>query len=289
MKLYLTCSLLFAVLGLSLNSSAESIKMGKNEYRLPDKLLAEALRRGGRYDLSFSFQDLEYVELSTILAQVENRDIDIFKTLTTQEYEQRFRPIRIPLYRGLLGMRIGIVKRENENLFKNVGSLGDMKHFSAGSGRFWADTDILESNGIPVTKELKYTNMFRMLEAERFDFFPRGVHEPWSEVVREASLNLTVEKSLMLYYKVPFYYFVHKNNKVLADHITEQFESMIADGTFVRFFYENEEIKAALEKSNIASRKVLRLDNPTLPEKTPVDRAELWFSPEEQYLTQNDL
>ena len=41
------------------------------------------------------------------------------------------------------------------------------------------------------------------------------------------------------------------------------------------------EVKDVIEKANMKNRKVFYIDNPTLSEETPLDRAELWFDPKD--------
>lgn len=95
-------------------------------------------------------------------------------------------------------MRLAIINGSNPSLFEGVHNLSDLQQFRAGQGKFWADSDILEKNGIPLVRELKYPNLFRMLEADRFDYFPRGIHEPWNEVAKWSELGLVVDEHIML-------------------------------------------------------------------------------------------
>ncbi|WAJ71764.1 hypothetical protein [Catenovulum adriaticum] len=116
-----------------------------------------------------------------------------------------------------------------------------------------------------------------MLEGGRFDYFPRAVHEPCSEVVSRKELGLTIEEELMLIYPLPLYLFVSKDNKALALEITRLFEDAIADGSFDTFFFNYPLIKDVMNKTHIDKRKVFKIDNPHLTVATPLDRKELWL------------
>ena len=118
-----------------------------------------------------------------------------------------------------------------------------------------------------------------MLEADRFDYFPRGIQEPWGEVKTHNSLNLTVDSHIMLWYTAPFYYFVPRSKPELAAHITQQLEGMIEDGSFITLFNRDPDIQKALQLANVEQRTVLRLKNPFLSDKTPTERKELWYTP----------
>src|SRR5688572_1205633 len=49
--------------------------------------------------------------------------VDITWTATSKELEEALIPVRIPLYKGLLGYRVLIVHQDNQRLFDNVTSL----------------------------------------------------------------------------------------------------------------------------------------------------------------------
>jgi len=246
--------------------------------KFPDRLVVAALERGNTYKAVYPYGNIQSLPLSKRINDVRNLNLDLFFGLATPEYEEEFLPIYIPLYRGMMGMRLAIVKRENREIFRDVTNLQQLKQFIAGQGKLWADSKILEANNIPLVKEAKYRNLFRMLEADRFDYFPRGIHEPWKEVEDWQKLDLVVDKHIMLWYTVPFYYFVHRSNTDLAEHLTEQIEAMIADGSFMEMFYEDEDVQAAFKQAKIDERTIIRLENPFLSAATPIERKELWFN-----------
>ena len=276
---------LFSIALASLTSAsgwAETIKVPRAENdkgRLPDLLLNAALERGGQYQISYPYGDIETLPLSTRINGLKNGELDLFMALSTPEYEQEFIPVYIPIYRGMMGMRLAIIKAENADLFENVKTIEDLRGFSAGQGKFWADSNILEYNSLPVVKSLKYKNLFPMLEAERFDYFPRGIQEPWAEVEKHAPLNFTIDSHIMLWYTAPFYYFVPRSKPELAAHITQQLEAMIEDGTFMHLFNHEPYIQTALRQANIKQRTLIKLKNPFLSDNTPIERKELWYTP----------
>jgi hypothetical protein len=208
-------------------------------------------------------------------------DLDLAWTSSDAKMEATVLPIRIPLFKGLLGYRILIINKHDQAKFDRVETLEDLKQLTFGQGRTWADTNILESNGFTVIKTNKYPSLFYMVEGGRFDAFPRGVHEPFGELAQRPELELAVEKNLMLAYKMPFYLFVSKNNPGLANDIETGFNRAIANGSFDEAFMNAPEVKDVIEKANMKHRKVFYIDNPTLSPETPLDRAELWFDPKD--------
>ena len=275
-------TLLLSLLTTAAHAQEVRLPMQTNEKNnLTDLLIAEAIQRSSNYTVAYPYGDIEHLPLSKRINDVRNGELDAFYAMTSPEYEEEFQAVYVPLYRGLMGMRLAIVKRENQQLFASVKTLNQLKQYSAGQGKFWADAKILQQNGLPTVLELKYPNLFRMLEAERFDYFPRGIHEPWSEIEKWHALDLSVEPNIMLHYTAPFYCFVNKNNPQLAQHITEQLHGMIDEGRFQVLFENDAKVKSALQQANIHQRHILKIDNPYLSQHTPLDNPKLWLKPED--------
>lgn len=205
--------------------------------------------------------------------------LDLCWTASDAQIESQLQPIRIPLFKGLLGYRIFIINKDNQAKFDKVQTLDDLKKLSIGQGRTWADGRILEANGFNVVKANKYPSLFYMVEGGRFDGFPRGVHEPFSELESHPDMDLAVEKNLMIYYQMPFYLFVSHSNKTLTKLLETGFERAIATGEFDKVFYGDKAIQDVMQKANMKNRKLFKLDNPTLSKETPINRTELWFDP----------
>lgn len=213
------------------------------------------------------------------IEMVSNGQLDIMSAATNDEMEQLLQPVRIPLMKGLLGYRVMIIGKGNQSYFDQIDTFDDLKKVSMGQGTRWADTQILEHNGLNVVKVNKFPSLFYMVDGGRFDAFPRGVNEPFAEVEQwgKEGLQLAVEQRLMLMYRMPFYIYTSKNRPQLAADLERGLNLAIADGGFDKLFFGSEMVQDVLQKANMAERKVFPLDNPTLPEATPVDRPELWL------------
>lgn len=212
-----------------------------------------------------------------IINDVITGDTDIMWTATSAELEQELLPIRIPLYKGLLGHRIFIIHRDNQAKFDQVKTFQDLQRLTLGQGTVWADTKILEGNQLNVVKANKYHSLLYMVDGGRFDAFPRGVQEPWNEIDGNPDLELAVEKNLMLVYRMPFYLFVNKNNAQLAADLELGLNRAIANGSFDKLFFNDPTVQDVLSKANLKNRLVFNLTNPTLPPETPINRPELWL------------
>lgn len=212
------------------------------------------------------------------IEELKHGNLSVLWAGTSTELEDDLRPIRIPLFKGLLGSRVFIIRRDKQHLFNNIRTLEDLKRIRLGQGTTWADTAILKSADLNVVTTQKYPGLFYMLEGERFDAFPRGVHEPWSEIREHKELNLTVETGLMVVYRMPLYFFVSKENKKFARDLEQGLEKAIADGSFDDFFNSNRLVTDVLKNANMDQRRIFYIDNPFAHPKTPVDRKELWYN-----------
>lgn len=244
----------------------------------------------GRYamqmlNLALSKIEVQYeiVADENVISQSRNIELvssgqsDLLWAATNQQMEDTLLPIRIPLYKGLLGHRIFIIRKGDQARFDQINTIEDLQRLTFGQGKTWADTEILRSNNLTVVTANKYQGLFYMLDGSRFDAFPRGVQEPWQELETNATLPLAVEEKIMLIYRMPFYFFTTKDNKKIAADIELGLNRAIADGSFDRVFFNDPMIKSVIEKANLKDRKVFKLSNPALPKETPLERKELWL------------
>jgi hypothetical protein len=250
--------------------------------------MRSAVQTDYMYDLlklALSYSDQQYTFSSTdevysrprLMESIKNGSVSLMWGGTSEEMEQDFIPIRIDVYRGLMNHRLMFIRANDQSRFDQVHTLSDLKNIKFGQGRSWQDAKILESAGLTVVKATKKPGLFFMLDGERFDAFPRGASEAWTELAAFPELKLTVEKNLVLIYPLPTYFFVSKHDPKLAVELERGMESAIADGSFDRFFYSAPEVKEALTKSNLQNRRAIRIDNPFLPKATPLNRKELFL------------
>ncbi|HWV16483.1 MAG TPA: diguanylate cyclase [Cellvibrio sp.] len=279
-KFFSTICLLGALLHIQLASAQTIVKVNKptdGNGRYAVEMAQLALSKiDARYKLEMI--DAGDATQARTLSDVASGNLDLFWTATDAELESILLPIRIPLYKGMLGHRIFIIRKGDQARFDRVRTFEDLKQFRFGQGTTWADTKILEANGLNVVKAMKYPGLFYMLDGDRFDAFPRGVQEPWAELESHKDLNLVDEKRLMLVYRMPFYLFTGPQNKKLAADLELGFNRAIADGSFDKVFYSSPIVQSVIEKANLEKRLVFEIKNPNLSKETPVDRPELWLN-----------
>ena len=229
----------------------------------------------GKAKWIFAKKPISQGQLVNILSK--GRILDLLWTMTSIEREKKLLPIRIPLYKGLLGHRVCLLNKGEHNKFKGIKSAQDFikKGYQIGQGFDWPDATILKSNGFSVYDAKKYKNIFKMLHKKRIDCFARGLPEPWREIKNFSQYDMIVDKHILFVYRAPIYFFVNKKNSTLALRIEKGLRTAIKDGSFDKLFYKyNGEL---LNKSQLNDRTIFTLNNPLLPPKTPINERELWL------------
>lgn len=196
----------------------------------------------------------------------DGEGLDLFWTMTSKDREKDLRVIRIPLLKGMLGNRIFIINKDEQKKFDAIKTFDDLKKIKLGQGHDWPDTFILEAAGLTVDKSPSYQGLFPKLASKRFDAFPRGLNEPWSEIEKNAALNLSVEKRIAISYLAPLFFFVNPKNKALGDRIELGLKNAISDGSFEKLF--NKHWGADIKRANMKKRKMFKIENPFLSDET---------------------
>lgn len=208
--------------------------------------------------------------------------INLYWMGTSAALEKDLLPIRIPIYRGLLGHRIFIINRNSQILFDDVKTLSDLQKYSGVQGFGWSDIDILEYSGLK-QHPAKYRNIFNMInQGGRIDYFSRAVTEAFSEVSarKDRLVNLAVENNVLLVYPFALFFFTSHANTELAEIITQGFKVAYQDGSFNRYFYNHPSIKKVIAQANMDKRVKIEIANPFITPETNAISDEYWHGKE---------
>lgn len=242
----------------------------------PLAVLQLALAESGA---SYRLQPVPYLNQSRALKLLELRQgIDVVWSMTSSEREAKLRPIRIPIDKGLLGWRVLLVREAQLPLFHHA-DLELLRQLIGGQGHDWPDLQILIANDFKVMPSSDYEALFALLAKDRIQYFPRGVIEVMDEWRNHRQMQLAIEPSLLLHYPAAIYFFVHPDNDALAQALEQGLERAIANGKFDALF--NQMHGPVLDALKIPQRRVISLQNPLLPEATPLTRRALWLQPQQ--------
>jgi hypothetical protein len=239
-------------------------------------LLKLALDASGvRCELSAS-KDLMVQSRALKELEAPQDHLHIAWSMTSVQREQSLLPVRIPIFKGLYGWRLLLIKQGQQGAWKDVTGLDSLKRFALVQGHDWPDTEILRANGLTVTTGTSFAALFKMLDVGRAQGFPRSVLEVGWEQEGQKQL-FAIEPSLVLHYPTAVYFFVRPGDQRLAGLVELGLNRLLANGGFDRLFdtYHSESIN----KAGLHMRRLIELRNPLLPELTPLARKELWRWP----------
>lgn len=193
---------------------------------------------------------------------------------TSIERESSLIPVKVPLFKGLIGWRLLLIRPETQARFDKVEQLDQLRPLRAGQGHDWPDTPVLKANGLTVVASGSWEGLFKMLQLDRVDYLPRSVIEIWREQRIHAELGLQIESHLALNYQAAYYFFVNKQNPQIASAVNRGLLLAVEDGSFDEVFQQY--FGEYLTKAQLEKRQILRLSNPYFAE-LPDPR--LWYQP----------
>lgn len=213
-------------------------------------------------------------------ALVINGHYDVEFLSVTAQRESQMIPVKVPIYQGLLGLRLLLIKPTSNSEISKVSNLEELAKFIGGHGLHWADLPVYAENNLKVVTAVEYEKLFEMLKNGRFDYFHRGANEIWGELERYPN-ELVIADNIMLYYPQPIYFFVSKHRPELAKQLEEGLQIAIKDGSYKALFLSN--YQDIITRANLSSRNLIVLKNPTVPEGTPpIDTS--WWMPQNKPL-----
>lgn len=254
---------------------AETQDDERGEYAF--ELLQLALKKaGGEYEVRQTGTTMQQNRAIVELQAASGR-IDILGTMTSKLREQVLLPIRIPITRGLIGWRLGLMRADRRDMLREVRSVADLKPYTAGQGHDWPDLEILRYSGLKVEPVAIYNGLFAMLKMGRIDWAPRSLNEIWAESLRHP--ELAIDPYVALHYPAADYFFVNRNNTALAERVRRGLETALADGSYLQLF--NLHYGPLIRQARLDKRLIFHLPNPLLPAETPLSRKELWLTLDE--------
>ncbi|WP_141239796.1 amino acid ABC transporter substrate-binding protein [Candidatus Dactylopiibacterium carminicum] len=246
-----------------------------------ETVLREALRRTEK---SHGPWRIEYVRHSMARARMleamqDGHSINLAIVATQPDWESKLLVVRIPVDMGLSGLRIGLIRQQDQPLMARILGLEDLRRLRLGVGMGWSSKLILEANEMRLEMALNQDALARMLHAGRLDYFPRSISEAFTEHARLAAVlpDLAIDRELLLDMPLPTYVFVSPKAPRLAERISAGMETMVRDGSLLRMV-----IKAhgeQLARAGLCSRRLIRMPNPLLDERHGLTQRALWFDP----------
>ena len=210
--------------------------------------------------------------------------LDLQWVSTSEKREQKMIAVKIPIYQGILGLRLLLTTLDKHQQFGQVKTLQQLQKYVGGHGTHWRDLPVYAANKLPVSTYINYDSLFRQLADNRFDYFHRGLNEIWKEQEKYSS-TLKIAPNIMLFYPHPIYFFVSVHKPELAQYIEEGLKIALQDGSFKTLFLK--EHQEFVEKGQLANRHLIRLKNPVVPEGSPRLNTQWWLPEKFQLSAKN--
>ncbi len=278
LRLFLSLFLVSAPLGLQ---AAEPLLIRHNFFDAKDAsqlsykgevltlLLEKSKARYGPYVLKR--QDLPGWSQNRAYAELERGNLDLFSSQTNDNREKTSIPIRYCLYKGLLGVRVGMGTKGMVDELDQIVSWDQLKAVTLGQVFDWPDFAIQSEAGLRVLRLPDLNSSITRMKMGTFQLMPLGVVEVGPIAKRN---NLATITTWAIAYPTAYYFFVSKARPELAERLQYGFEVALKDHSFEQLFAKR--IGPLVAAAELDKRKIFYIKNPHLPKATPLERKELW-------------
>lgn len=231
-------------------------------------LLRAALKAGGmpveldnapQGNYRRSLYQIEHGHTHVDMATISQRRLQLFKA-------GKLRMVPIPLDRGLLGWRVNLLLRRDQDKLAGIRSAAQLRALTLGQNLGWPDIQIYRHAGIPV-KEIKKWSLgefTEQMEAGFIDLFPLGLEEALNyflPLFQQRYPQLTADPHLLVHYPWFRFVWVYGGAETEALHaaLVRGFDAIVASGEFMHIWDTH---RSPPPLSAYANRTIIRMENP---------------------------
>ena len=208
---------------------------------------------------------------SRAYAELERGNLDLISSQTNESREKSSIPIRYCLYKGLLGVRVGMGTTEVVQQLNQITTWEQLQAVSLGQVFDWPDFAIQSEAGLRVLRLPDLKSSINRLKMGTFQLMPLGVVEVGPVAKRN---DLATISTWAIAYPTAYYFFVSKARPDIAERLQYGFEVALKDRSFEQLFAKR--IGPLVAAAELDKRKIFYIKNSSLPKETPLDRKELW-------------
>ncbi len=288
MRLLAVCSMLAAPLGAQ---AQEPLRIRHNFYDTEDAsqlsykgevltlLLEKSKARYGPYVLEK--KEITGWSQNRAFAELERGSLDLISSQTNESRESTSIPIRYCLYKGLLGVRVGMGTPAMVQQLDRISTWDELKDVTLGQVFDWPDFAIQSEAGLRVLRLPELNSSIARMKMGTFQLMPLGVVEV--EPVAKRS-HLSTISTWAIAYPTAYYFFVSKTRPELAERLNYGFEQALKDRSFDQLFAKR--MGPLVAAAGLDKRKIFYIKNPYLPKATPLERKQLWHPIVQAHLLQ---
>lgn len=242
-------------------SREQHLKPDHDDYYFTQVLelaLAKTVDAYGPYQIKFA--PLMPIN-NRLLREIEFGRVDITWMPYNRHAPEQLMPVKVRLLKNLSDHRVFLIRANDQERFSQVKSVEDLRRLRGGIGSHWPDRTVMEENGLPLVLSVSYFNLFKMLAANRFDYYSRGAHQVLPEVALYADKGIVLERELLLRYDNPVYFYINKTNTRLAERLSVGLKLAMEDGSFDALFAQFDNFIWAESLIKEGNRRVISLSN----------------------------
>ena len=188
---------------------------------------------------------------------------------TNPEREERLLAVFVPVFLGTTGLRLFMLHQDLQEPFSQIGTIDDLRKLSMGQGLGWPDNEILVKNGFKVVSS-RYRTLHRMLDAKRFDLYPRAYWQiigEWNWMKHEAP-GIEIARNTALYYSQPIYFFVSPKTPELRDIIETGLKRAFSNGMMLDLLKNHPDTAPSFSQIDLRNLKIMRIENKSLSDES---------------------
>lgn len=208
---------------------------------------------------------------SRVFRELQAGRLDVTTSMTDETREDMAIPLRYCLYRGLLGVRIGMGLPATVEALDKIQTREELNQIELGQVFDWPDYTVQHDAGLKVTRLSDFNAGVKRVQEGSLPLMPLGIVEV-APIAK--ARGLATISSWAIAYPTAYYIFVSKNRPELAERLQYGFELALKDKSFDALF--NKRIGSQLTAAGLDKRRMFYLPNPYLPKATPMERKELW-------------
>lgn len=188
---------------------------------------------------------------------------DVVWSGSSKQRDSKLLKVPFPLFKGGLGWRGSVIRKKDTDKFASMTRIEQLSAWAACQGMHWPDADVLEQNGLAVSRVTHFDSMLQMLVLKRCDYLPLSIFEGAAELalVSDSFEELTFSDEVILSYPMTMNFYVHAGNMALANRLELGLIRLHESGEFERFMRSHSLTKNAFPLSQYESTNVITLSN----------------------------
>ncbi|XOV81151.1 MAG: hypothetical protein ACFHVJ_09430 [Aestuariibacter sp.] len=187
---------------------------------------------------------------------------DLLWSAASPERDEDHIKIDIPLFKGGLGIRGAVIRRDFEEQYAKTSTFIKFKSYVSCQGSHWPDADIFESSQLPVIRVVQFKSMLEMVDKGRCDLLPLSIFEGAAELAawNQAYPHLVFSTDTLIRYKLTMHFYVNSARPELASNLRNGLISMMESGEFVAYMQNHHLTENAFPLNQYSASNIITLN-----------------------------